>query len=86
MTAIADFSVAVLDCQACARRFIQSYVSLAKHADRVACPHCGAHYGSEEPFDEAPDGAGHETAPVRPARSRTHAWLHISGSRRRRLQ
>lgn len=44
MSAIADFSVAVLDCRSCCRHFIESSVAAAKEGQRLVCPHCGADY------------------------------------------
>jgi hypothetical protein len=85
MSAIADFSVAVLDCPSCCRHFIENFVAMAKHDHRVACPHCGADY--VEPADE--DAFGGDALPaVSPGR---HAYgrrglLHLLGQRRRKLQ
>lgn len=81
MSAIADFSVAVLDCRSCCRHFIESYVAVAQHGRRVACPHCGANY--VEP-------AGVETPGRRGERMslRAHARrgrMHLLDQRRRKL-
>jgi len=82
MSAIADFSVAVLDCHSCCRHFIESYVAVAKHGHRVACPHCGADY--VEPADtEGFRGGGERMS--RQAHAR-RGVLHRLDQRRRKLQ
>jgi hypothetical protein len=78
MSAIADFTVAVLDCPTCCRHFIENYVVVATHRERVSCPHCGAHYAAlaNAGIAQAAD------APARhPRRPRTH--LHALGQRRK---
>lgn len=84
MSAIADFTVAVLDCHACSGYFIESYVVVATNAQPVACPHCGADYEPDNLYDERDEalcasGAQH-------GRNRASPRLHLAGSRRRRLQ
>jgi hypothetical protein len=78
MSAIADFTVAVLDCPTCCRHFIENYVVVAMHRERVSCPHCGAHYGAMANAD----GAHSPEPPARhPRRPRSH--LHSLGQRRK---
>jgi hypothetical protein len=80
MSAIADFTVAVLDCPTCCRHFIENRVAMMMRRHRVACPHCGAHYAMPAyPAEPADSCAG---GPSRPARSR----LHPFGLHRRKLQ
>ena len=80
MSAIADFSVAVLDCPTCCGRFIENHVAVAMHRDRIACPHCGAHYISPTQRDEL--AAMHGERPSRHAHNR----LHQLAQYRRKLQ
>jgi hypothetical protein len=83
MSATADFTVAVLDCPTCCRHFIENYVVLSMHLDRVACPHCGAHYVQAANPD---DPAQAYATPSRHARTRDRNRLHLLGQRRRKLQ
>ena len=85
MSAIADFTVAVLDCHACCGYFIENRVLVATHFDRIACPHCGARYEPDEYLD---DGEAYcESAVQRHGRSHAGNRLHLlAGSRRRKLQ
>jgi hydrogenase maturation factor HypF (carbamoyltransferase family) len=86
MSAIADFTVAVLDCHACYGYFIENRVAVAMHADRIACPHCGAHYERDEDRDDAAGEAFRESAAQRHGRSYARHPLHLAGNRRRKLQ
>jgi hypothetical protein len=81
MSAIADFTVTVLDCRSCAGRFIESHVALSLHAEHIVCPHCSAPFQPRSGEEACSDGdpAAH---PVRHSR----AAVHFSGSRRRKLQ
>jgi hypothetical protein len=63
MSAIADFTVAVLDCPTCCRRFIENRVVMTLHRERVACPHCGARYAS--PLHAHDHAAAYSAKPVR---------------------
>jgi hypothetical protein len=78
MSAIADFTVAVLDCPTCCRHFIENYVVVAMHRERVSCPHCGAHYAALANTDiaHAEDAPAH-----RARRPRNH--LRSPGQRRK---
>ena len=79
MSAIADFTVAVLDCHVCCGHFIATRIVVALRRDRVACPHCGADYETGLP----PDAAHADDASRRHARSRLK--LHMAQGRRRKL-
>jgi hypothetical protein len=78
MSAIADFTVAVLDCPTCCRHFIENYVVVAMHRERVSCPHCGAHYAALA----NPDIAHGAETPARHAR-RPRSHLRSLGQRRK---
>ena len=82
MSAIADFTVAVLDCPTCCRHFIENYVVVALHRDRVSCPHCGAHYGAKANPDAAADSSHSAEIPSRHARRQRHP-LRSLGQRRK---
>ena len=82
MSAIADFTVTVLDCRSCAGRFIESHVALSLHAERIVCPHCSAPLQPEDRNEEAVLGG---SAPLHPARN-ARAAAYFSTSRRRKLQ
>jgi hypothetical protein len=84
MSAIADFTVAVLDCQACRGLFIESYAILATQARRIVCPHCGVDY-LPEAYSEATVEQSSDAHAPRPARRRMPD-MQMSGSRRRKLQ
>ena len=83
MSAITDFSVAVLDCQACCRHFIENHLVIARRTRPLACPHCGADY--VEPADMEELAGGHADRLSRQAHVRRGA-LHLLGQRRRKLQ
>ena len=82
MSAIADFSVAVLDCQTCCRHFIENHLSLIEQRERVACPHCGAHYVA--PANSAADSLHYAYDMARLSHRRRGA-LHALGQARRKL-
>lgn len=87
MSAIADFTVAVLDCHACGGYFIENRVLVATHSDRIACPHCGARYELDEYLNDDDGEALCEFAVQRHGRSHAGNGLHpLAGSRRRKLQ
>jgi hypothetical protein len=82
MSAIADFTVAVLDCPTCCRHFIENYVVVAMHRERVSCPHCGAHYAAMANPDAAGDiSHSAETSARHARRQRNH--LRSLGQRRK---
>lgn len=83
MSAIADFSVAILDCQVCCRHFIESYVTLASR-DRVACPHCGANYLMPSALNGW--AATEVRSPRASRRVQRRNSLHVLGQRRHKLQ
>ena len=83
MSAIADFTMAVLDCPTCCRHFIESRVAMVIHRLRAACPHYGAHYATPAHPDPLADSCTGQ--PARPARSRRNR-LHLFGGHRRKLQ
>ena len=85
MSAIADFTVAVLDCHACRGFFIENYVVVATHARPVACPHCGADYEPEEHWFDEPGEALCESGAQRQGRRPAGYRASFAGSRRRRL-
>jgi len=86
MSAIADFTVAVLDCHACCGYYIENRVLLATRSDCIACPHCGARYEPDEYADEALGEAFCESVVQRYGLSHAGNGLHLAGSRRRKLQ
>ena len=81
MSAIADFTVAVLDCHACCGHFIANHVVVALRPDRLACPHCGADYET----GLAADTAHADAASGSRAHTRSRNGLHGVQSRRRKL-
>jgi hypothetical protein len=81
MSAIADFTVAVLDCHACCARFIANHVAVALRLDRLACPHCGAEYETGLAHDSAHASAASDQR----AHARSRNKLHLVESRRRKL-
>ncbi|MGH8637822.1 MAG: hypothetical protein ACREUX_20545 [Burkholderiales bacterium] len=84
MSAIADFTVAVLDCPTCCRHFIENHVVVAIHRDRVACPHCGAHYVAPVNPDEIAEALNSSVKSSRHAR-RQRRELRLVGHARRKL-
>lgn len=82
MSAITDLSVAVLDCRTCCRHFIESYVLLLEQRERVACPHCGAHYVA--PLAGAANGSLY-IDPARRLSHRRRSMLHPHAPARRKL-
>jgi hypothetical protein len=79
MSAIADFTVAVLDCHACCGHFIANHVALALRLDRLACPHCGADYETGHHRAHA------ETASGQRAHTRSRNRPHLATSRGHKL-
>jgi len=86
MSAIVDFTVAVLDCAQCTRPFMASLVRATLHGDRVSCPHCDAQYDTDPDVAAGGGDLAHGPRRARSARARRAEALRLFGSLRRKLQ
>ncbi len=86
MSAIVDFTVAVLDCAQCGRPFMASHITVALHEERVSCPHCNAEYGTEPDLAPMDVDPAHADRRSRRTRARQAEALRLFATLRRKLQ